>query len=411
MVPIGGTRVRLRVLRLPSGDGEESELECSSGTRPTAEGTYPAGRFVTLLPGRRRPLPAGLQSGAQPVLRLQLGLPLSGPVARKHDPGAGRAGEQYGGGGLVRPGRARGAPGEPDVAGAADVVLLRVARPPPAGRGGRCSTSRVGRCRSRSRSGSRRRLVRAALQRRRCQPLSRGPVQGTASILEIADYAATIAPVSAAIPSRRVVPQRRATAGPGSFPSGRRGAAGRGRRRPPCWWAAGTPRSSRISGRVRGLRAPQRTPTGLEGTMISNTGDYGHFWRGRGGQLRAGAFRRLIRLSADRRAPRRHAARGVSRRPSHPDAVDRSAEHWGAAPQGTDRDHPADTTAPFRFAFPGSRRADGDPARTRDSGTRWCWSTSSGAGARPATTPLRRWCGYSGSIMRGGSRSSAWPTR
>jgi hypothetical protein len=49
-VPLGGSRVRLRVLRLPSPGGEESELEIFFRDETNGRSTYPAGRFVSLLP-------------------------------------------------------------------------------------------------------------------------------------------------------------------------------------------------------------------------------------------------------------------------------------------------------------------------------------------------------------------------
>jgi len=50
LVPIQGDRVRLRVLRLPTTGGEESELEIFFRDATNAHGSYPAGRFVTLVP-------------------------------------------------------------------------------------------------------------------------------------------------------------------------------------------------------------------------------------------------------------------------------------------------------------------------------------------------------------------------
>lgn len=47
---IGGTAVALRVFRLPTGDAEESELEIYFRDRTNGRGTYPAGRFVSLVP-------------------------------------------------------------------------------------------------------------------------------------------------------------------------------------------------------------------------------------------------------------------------------------------------------------------------------------------------------------------------
>ncbi|MBA3496723.1 MAG: DUF1684 domain-containing protein, partial [Gemmatimonadales bacterium] len=50
LVRIGGERVRLRVLRLPTAGGEESELEIFFRDGTNGRGTYPAGRFVALVP-------------------------------------------------------------------------------------------------------------------------------------------------------------------------------------------------------------------------------------------------------------------------------------------------------------------------------------------------------------------------
>jgi hypothetical protein len=50
VVPIGGRRTRLLVRRLPTSGGEESELEIFFRDATNSHGTYPAGRFVTLVP-------------------------------------------------------------------------------------------------------------------------------------------------------------------------------------------------------------------------------------------------------------------------------------------------------------------------------------------------------------------------
>ena len=50
MVPIGRERVRLRVRRLPTGPAEESELEIYFQDATNGHGSYPAGRFVALVP-------------------------------------------------------------------------------------------------------------------------------------------------------------------------------------------------------------------------------------------------------------------------------------------------------------------------------------------------------------------------
>jgi hypothetical protein len=50
IVPIGGSGTRLRVRRLPSSGGEESELEIFFRDGTNGRTTYPAGRFVALVP-------------------------------------------------------------------------------------------------------------------------------------------------------------------------------------------------------------------------------------------------------------------------------------------------------------------------------------------------------------------------
>ncbi len=50
VVPIGGRRTRLLVRRLPTSGGEETELEIFFRDATNGHGTYPAGRFVTLVP-------------------------------------------------------------------------------------------------------------------------------------------------------------------------------------------------------------------------------------------------------------------------------------------------------------------------------------------------------------------------
>ena len=87
-------------------------------------------------------------------------------------------------------------------------------------------------------------------------------------------------------------------------------------------------------------------PQGLEGTMISNTGDYGHFaGQRRGRQLHPGALRRLVRLHADRRA-HGDTLRGVFHAGLRtPDAVDRRPEHGGGPPQDRPPRSPAPTPA------------------------------------------------------------------
>lgn len=106
-VPLGGNPA-LRVLRIPLGGGEESDLEIFFSDESNGDGTYPAGRFVSLLPlpngqfrldfnRARNPFCAYNAVYACPVP--WRGNAIAAPI---------KAGERYRGGGLESP-----SPGEP----------------------------------------------------------------------------------------------------------------------------------------------------------------------------------------------------------------------------------------------------------------------------------------------------------
>ncbi len=102
-VPIGGTRTRLRVLRIPIGAGEESELEIFFRDATNGEGTYPAGRFVPLLPeadGRYR---LDFNRARNPFCAYSSAYPCPAPWRGNTIPAPVRAGERYLGGGLTAP--------------------------------------------------------------------------------------------------------------------------------------------------------------------------------------------------------------------------------------------------------------------------------------------------------------------
>ena len=94
VVPLGRTRTRLRVLRLPGAGGEESELTIFFRDATNGRETYPAGRFVALIPegGRyrldfnRARNPFCAYSSAYPCPAPWRGNTLAAPVA---------AGERY----------------------------------------------------------------------------------------------------------------------------------------------------------------------------------------------------------------------------------------------------------------------------------------------------------------------------
>jgi thiol-disulfide isomerase/thioredoxin len=203
---------------------------------------------------------------------------------------------------------------------------------------------------------------------RRCEPLSRVTVRGDSVVLEIADYAATI---SARLERDSLVGQYRnvGNRGPRLIPF----RASRGR------WPA-TPAPPTLVGRwdatffsdfgssprVFELR---NGPAGLEGTMISNTGDYGHF----AGQVTGDSFAlahfdgSFVYLLTG--ALHGDTLRGVFHaglRTETPWIAVRStgAPHLKAPTDITT----ADTSGPFRFAFPDldGRVVSQSDARFRD---------------------------------------------
>jgi thiol-disulfide isomerase/thioredoxin len=185
-----------------------------------------------------------------------------------------------------------------------------------------------------------------------CQPLSAVRVRGDSVVLEMADYDATIQARLAGdsltgryrnVGNRgpRVIPFRAAR---GRWPVTPAPAALRGR------WDATFFSDFGSSPRVFELRDG---PQGLEGTMISNTGDYGHF----AGQVRGDSFAlahfdgSFVYLLAGARHG--DTLRGVFH------AGIRSQTPWiavrstGASPLKAPTEiTSADTSAPFRFAFP-----------------------------------------------------------
>ncbi len=202
----------------------------------------------------------------------------------------------------------------------------------------------------------------------RCQSLSAVRVVRDSVVLEMADYAAMIEAVARGdslvgayrnVGNRgpRVIPFR---AAPGRWPAKPGSARLLGR------WDATFFQDGRSSPRVFELR---NGPAGLEGTILSNSGDYGHFW----GQAKAdsfalahfdGSFVYLLtgRLTGD-------TLRGVFH------AGLRSQTAWKAV-RSTGKAHlkpptevtRADTTRPFQFAFPDleGRMVSGRDPRFRD---------------------------------------------
>jgi len=99
VVPLGG-RTSLRVLRIPFAGGDESDLEIYFRDESNGDGTYPAGRFVSL-----HPLPNGqfrldFNGARNPFCAYNSVYPCPAPWRGNTLPAAIRAGERYSGGGL-----------------------------------------------------------------------------------------------------------------------------------------------------------------------------------------------------------------------------------------------------------------------------------------------------------------------
>jgi hypothetical protein len=102
LVPLGG-QTRLRVLRIPLGGGEESELQIFFRDETNRDGTYPAGRFVSLVPAGDRKFRLDFNLARNPFCAYSsvyaCPLPWRGNVIAEPV----RAGEKYAGGGLEVP--------------------------------------------------------------------------------------------------------------------------------------------------------------------------------------------------------------------------------------------------------------------------------------------------------------------
>ena len=102
-VPVDGTRTRLRVRRIPSPGGEESELEIYFRDGSNGDGSYPAGRFVSLVPvgaGRYR---LDFNRARNPFCAYSTAYPCPAPWPGNSIGAEVRAGERYRGGGLEAP--------------------------------------------------------------------------------------------------------------------------------------------------------------------------------------------------------------------------------------------------------------------------------------------------------------------
>jgi hypothetical protein len=102
-LPIGGRTQRLRVRRIPTGVEDESELEIYFRDDTNGEGTYPAGRFVSLVPladGRYR---LDFNRARNPFCAYSSAFPCPAPWRGNTLDARVAAGERYLGGGLSAP--------------------------------------------------------------------------------------------------------------------------------------------------------------------------------------------------------------------------------------------------------------------------------------------------------------------
>jgi uncharacterized protein len=101
-VPIDGARTKLRVRRIRTSE-EESELEIYFRDGTNGNGTYPAGRFVSLIPlegGRYR---LDFNRARNPFCAYSTAYPCPAPWSGNAIEAPVRAGERYTGGGLSTP--------------------------------------------------------------------------------------------------------------------------------------------------------------------------------------------------------------------------------------------------------------------------------------------------------------------
>jgi thiol-disulfide isomerase/thioredoxin len=185
-----------------------------------------------------------------------------------------------------------------------------------------------------------------------CQPLSAVSVRADSVLLEIADYDATIQ-ARLAGDSLTGVYRNVGNRGPRVIPF--RADRGRWPVTPAPGWLAGRWDATFLSdfGSSPRVFEFRDGPQGLEGTMISNTGDYGHFaGRVQGDSLTLahfdGAF--VYMLTGARHGDTLRGVFHAGLRTQTPWIAVRStgAPHLKAPTEITS----ADTSAPFRFAFP-----------------------------------------------------------
>jgi hypothetical protein len=102
LVPIGQQPVRLIVRRIPTGE-DESELEIFFRDETNAQGTYPAGRFVSLVPSGDGSYRLDFNRARNPFCAYSSAFPCPAPWRGNTIEARVEAGEKYLGGGLSTP--------------------------------------------------------------------------------------------------------------------------------------------------------------------------------------------------------------------------------------------------------------------------------------------------------------------
>ena len=95
VVPVGSRPTRLRVRRLPVGE-DEYDLEIFFRDSTNAAGTYPAGRFVSLLPAGDGRYRLDFNRARNPFCAYSSAFPCPAPWQGNELPAPVRAGERYG---------------------------------------------------------------------------------------------------------------------------------------------------------------------------------------------------------------------------------------------------------------------------------------------------------------------------
>ena len=99
-VPFGDTRATLTVRRMPGATPEESELEVYFRDRTNGKGTYPAGRFVALIPAGDKRYRLDFNRARNPFCAYSSVYPCPAPWRGNSIDAPVEAGERYAGGGL-----------------------------------------------------------------------------------------------------------------------------------------------------------------------------------------------------------------------------------------------------------------------------------------------------------------------